>query len=506
MACTHAAPRRRSAALSLTSLVKFHCYIRGRKNLLLAGICLHMLRSNSVFNPMDVSVEEAEDVRARGRRPIGWQLCHRPQWLTPADPNAGASKWFEHNPRTRTHGLSRAEYDQKEGRVLGWHEQSARFMVQLDGVAEPMRLRPENLLCCVHKGAFSGYDPGEANKPEWRLASREVVVSWEQPSLGPCEAAASLKSRAARALLAAGASAGDLRAAGVPADLVAIVDLESRRGQLSVTVPAEYWLAEEESCHCSLYILLFEDDEQLEHAAFEQDWRLEQSSAHGARWVLPVAPYDETQYNGHAFGGPKVAELMPYYELLKAVSQRVARYNDGLARGDMLNSDIYRDGHDERWRVVANPPLCILPADDDCHGYHAHGHLRFGFPLFYGGKTDVGAQGVGPHPAAAAEASLRAGLAPSDGHCEQLLRVLREVDFPPELCRRRWKVRPLCRARACVHAVLDEKVQPTPRRNTAGQGSRVPLLNEAQEQRFFLRRWHSARRGAEHLIVRRSRL
>ena len=313
-------------------------------------------------------------------------------------------------------------------------------MVLLDGVAEPVRLKPENLLCRMF--TQEQLQEGLAEyEPEWCLASREVVVGWQQPAPCSSDRAASLQTRAAQALLAAGTGAAELRAAGVPDDLVAIVERTSRSGLLSVTVPADPELAEPDDARFSLSHLLFEDT-ALEHEAFEDAdaWRLEQPRGNGARWVLPVAPYDENMHDGHTHGGPRVAELMPYFELLKRVSQRVARFNASLQRGE--DSRAFSDprshrGFARRVCVVASPPLCILPADDDCRGYYAHGHLRFGFPLFYGGK-DV--PFCSPPPRRWRDDAMVHDC--WDGIASQLHEVLKDMSFPLELCRGRWKVHP----------------------------------------------------------------
>ena len=154
------------------------------------------------------------------------------------------------------------------------------------------------------------------------------------------------------------------------------------------------------------------------------------SDASLIRWVLPVAPYEsEAAGDCNPAFGPRLAELTPYATLLKAVSQRVARFNEQcLCDGDSTRGS-------ERWRVVADPPLCVLLADDNCHGYHAHGHLRFGFPLFFGGAADP--------PDTAEELHNRGILAIPprlDPPAQQLLEVLRATQFPAETCRRRWKV------------------------------------------------------------------
>ena len=78
---------------------------------------------------------EARGVLARAQRPVGWRYCHRPQWQQVT--NLRPPNTFEHCHRARTHGLSRADYDQREGIVVGWDVLSARFIVKLDGAGLP---------------------------------------------------------------------------------------------------------------------------------------------------------------------------------------------------------------------------------------------------------------------------------------------------------------------------------------------------------------------------------
>lgn len=242
----------------------------------------------------ELTRHEAREVRDYAKHlPIGWQYCHRPQWdrrySTVFEQNYRPTV-FDQNSRARTHGLSRVEYDGKEGRVLGWDARSARFIVKLEGSTEPVRIKSRNLLCrMMSEAPEDEVDSEEEDEPSWCLATREVFVRWIPARASSGDPTASLQMRAAEALLAAGTSTSDLRGADVPDNVVDIVERATRGGLLICTVPhrTDLW-ADDGYCNIGCLMAEFE----LPHVDGAR-WRFEQSRTHGARWVLPVMTTDD---------------------------------------------------------------------------------------------------------------------------------------------------------------------------------------------------------------------
>ena len=187
-------------------------------------------------------------------------------------------------------------------------------MVQLDGEATPIRLRPENLLC---RPEFNP-ETFDDDLPSWCRAAGEIVVRWEPGRASSQDATASLEARAAEAMLAEGVSAASM-AEHLPEPVMAALERAEKGALLSITAPHDPDLANE------LESLIF--CEGIDHV--DGEWNTDQLSEHGARYIIAVSWADRSSYN-QPKAPPCLDALAPYYSTLRAVSQLVARYNAKL--------------------------------------------------------------------------------------------------------------------------------------------------------------------------------
>jgi hypothetical protein len=301
--------------------------------------------------------EELTEAKAReaifrfAERPIGERTCFRPQRHTIEDTHPPI-----HDGRVRTTGLKNLKYDCRDGRIISWHKPSSRYAVQLG--SDSVRIKPVNLLCLM-------YDEDEGDSgPTWCNAARQVVISWQPGRASKASPDVSLQLRAAETLIAAGVSSADLAKNGHPDDIVRAVRKAERCACMSVSVPYDevLWL--------HLGNMLIENGD--EPRAFEHptgldgiEWRLTQCES-GARYELPVCTDDDVSMSGDSGYNSELAEMVPYYQTLKAISQLVAR------------------SFPPSWRVVADPPLCIVPSAL----FGGSTRLVLGCPIFFCGPED----------------------------------------------------------------------------------------------------------------------
>ena len=316
--------------------------------------------------------------------------------------------------RVRTHGLARSELNGRHGRCLGWHENSQRFMVQLDGADAPIRVRAHHLLgrMMMEDDEHPVVDSEQEDEPTWCHAAREIVVRWQPATCVRPDR--SLQERAAEAVLAAGGSPESLASAGTPSPIVEVVKDAENRGTISVSVPHDSDLWE---CMQNFFC---DGGPGPSIGHVDGEWREEQSRTHGARWVADVSWDHDTL--GEVGREPRgLHELAAYYETLRRLSQLLARAPSTYR----WNSTGQLPWTERGWRVVADPPLCVLPGADDAVGYHATGRLRMGFPIFFGGRDDV--------PEEVGEGVL-------DGSTQLLQHALFGVRIPAALCTGRWRL------------------------------------------------------------------
>jgi hypothetical protein len=303
--------------------------------------------------------------------------------------------------RVRTHGLARANLNDKHGKCLGWHEQSGRFMVLLDGSHEAIRVKPHNLLCRMmeEEDGCTADSEDEGEEPTWCHAANEIVVQWHTGRGTWAQPRSSTLQDLAAEVVATHAEEYALQMADLPDPVVALCDRARRSATLVVTCPHDdtLWMEVE-------WVL-----EVAGVDGIDNGWRFEQSRTHGARWLTRVEWESE--------GSRALGELYPYYSVLQRLSQLLSRRR--LRHAPYMSPD--RSFKDQGWRVVAEPPLCLVPVKDDCVGYHASGKLRIGLPVLYGGRMD--------EPC----------VADSELTSCTLRRTLKKVCFPTDICTGHWE-------------------------------------------------------------------
>ena len=206
----------------------------------------------------------------------------------------------------RLTGLSRTELNSQEAQVLFYHPPSGRWAVKLDAGAE-LRVRAQNLLVAFPREAYEeGARPAlwPDGPPTWCRAAETLSVGWEA-------------------------------AEGEPA-------------LLSFTCPHHVEL------HEMVWAFL---SPQLEHVnEFEHDWSLDDEQLRGARYTLKLRRGSATAAEAE---GAQLAELSPYFALLRALRQATARAAHW-------------------WTITAEPALCVVPCEI------TPARVRRAMPIFYG--------------------------------------------------------------------------------------------------------------------------